>query len=67
MAVTADPRWVWPGRNPNYGRGDLLLYVCRSCGFAEWYVSDPESIPIGPDYRTELVTPRRKPRAADGK
>ena len=66
MAVTAEPRWVMGGRNPSYGIGELLLHICKSCGFAEWYVSDPESIPIGEDYRTELIKPSRKPDAGAG-
>jgi len=55
MAVTAEPRWILSGRNPRYGKGELVVYVCRSCGFVEWYALDPESIPIGNDYRTEVV------------
>src|SRR5262245_45323369 len=37
------------------GRGQLELYVCRGCGFAEWYCQDPESIPIGPEFLTDVV------------
>jgi len=35
--------------------GLLEVYVCRKCGFVEWYCSDPERIPIGPVYMTEDV------------
>ena len=55
MSVTAEPRWVMSGRNPSYGKGELVLYVCRTCGFAEWYAEDPQSIPIGEEYKTELL------------
>ena len=55
MSVTADPRWVMPGRNPAYPHGRLYLYTCRSCGYTEWYATKPEQIPIGEDYRTEIV------------
>lgn len=36
-----------------YGR--LRLYVCRSCGAAQWFADSPELIPIGEEYRTQLV------------
>lgn len=35
--------------------GSLETYVCKGCGFVEWYCQDPESVPIGPEYMTELV------------
>jgi hypothetical protein len=54
MTVTADPRWVLPGRNPSYGHGVLMLHVCNDCGFAEWWVKDPKNIPIGSEYKTTL-------------
>jgi hypothetical protein len=38
---------------PSSGRGMLEAYVCRGCGFVEWYCSDPENIPIGPEFMTE--------------
>ena len=38
---------------PEQGRGKLEAYVCRGCGFVEWYCLDPESVPIGPEYMTE--------------
>jgi len=36
-------------------RGRLEAYICRQCGFVEWYCDDPTAIPIGPAYMTELV------------
>ncbi len=36
-------------------RGWLEAYVCRACGFVEWYCCDPDKLPIGPEYMTELV------------
>ena len=57
MTVTAQPRWVFDGRNPHYGIGEMAVLVCRACGFAEWYVKDPESIPIGKHFKTEMLTP----------
>ena len=44
----ADPQ---PGR----ARGLLEAYVCRGCGYVEWYCADPEKIPIGPEYMTEEI------------
>ena len=55
MAVTADPRWLQLGRNPSYPHGVLYTYTCRSCGFTEWYAENPEEIPIGEKYETEMV------------
>jgi len=53
--VTADPRWVLGGRNPKRGHGVLRAFFCRSCGFTQWFVEDPETVPIGDDHRTEIV------------
>jgi hypothetical protein len=35
--------------------GMLEVYVCRTCGFVEWYCSDPDRIPVGPVYMTEDI------------
>jgi len=37
------------------GFGRTEMFVCRACGFVEWYVDQPESIPIGPHYMTEDI------------
>jgi hypothetical protein len=37
------------------GFGALEMYICRGCGFVEWYCQDPTSIPIGPHYMTEDI------------
>ncbi|MGN6105742.1 MAG: hypothetical protein ACTHU0_11600 [Kofleriaceae bacterium] len=37
------------------GHGVLEMYICARCGFIEWYCQDPESIPIGPEYMTEII------------
>lgn len=44
--INADPRRAF---------GLLEVYVCRGCGFVEWYCSDPEKIPIGPHFMTESL------------
>lgn len=37
------------------GIGILETYVCRSCGFVEWYCNDAERIPAHPHLMSELV------------
>ncbi|MDP6635297.1 MAG: hypothetical protein QGG42_10390 [Phycisphaerae bacterium] len=55
MTVTSEPRWLFKNhRDPRHGHGVLVLHVCQKCGFAEWWVKDPENIPIGEDYKTIL-------------
>jgi len=67
MSVTAKPRWILGGRDPRESIGAMVLYVCRSCGFAEWYVTNPKSVPIGQDYQTEILRPGDdQPIEADG-
>jgi hypothetical protein len=38
-----------------HGHGKLEVYACVGCGYVEWYCLDPERVPIGPEYMTELV------------
>ncbi len=35
--------------------GVLEMYVCRQCGFTEWYCRDPQRLPIGEEFGTELI------------
>ena len=35
--------------------GYLEQYICRKCGFVEWYCNDPDRIPIGPGFMTEAI------------
>lgn len=46
-----------PHPEPDFDRpaGVLEAHVCRACGFVDWYALDPQEIPIGPEYGTELV------------
>jgi hypothetical protein len=37
------------------GFGVFEAYICKKCGFVEWYCHAPEQIPIGPEYMTEDV------------
>jgi len=41
------------------GHGVLEAYVCRACGYVEWYCQGPEDLPIGPAFNSELVDVRR--------
>lgn len=67
MAVTYAPafeRSIWTGKQKDSVDGAdegivfgiLDMYVCRRCGFTEWYCRDPKKIPIGEKYGTELVS-----------
>jgi hypothetical protein len=47
-------RSATPDRERPYGR--LEAWVCRTCGFVEWYAQRPEDIPIAVAHGTELVT-----------
>jgi len=64
MAATVKPstqaKWVFSGRTvdaptPSSGVGQLEMYVCSGCGLVEWHCIDPDAIPIGSEYMTELV------------
>jgi predicted RNA-binding Zn-ribbon protein involved in translation (DUF1610 family) len=43
-------------------RGVLEMYICRHCGFVEWYCLDVRKVPIGPQYMTEIVEYDREER-----
>ena len=36
-------------------RGLIARYICSGCGFVELFCEDPESIPIGPEYMSDVV------------
>jgi hypothetical protein len=55
MCVTYEERRGFPGQNPRHGHGPLYLYVCRGCGFCQWYVQNPGSIPVPDGHRTRLI------------
>jgi predicted nucleic-acid-binding Zn-ribbon protein len=67
MCVTYDARWVLPGQNPQHGHGPLYLYICRSCGFSQWYAKNPETIPISAGHRTRLIKGKRQETAIQEK
>jgi hypothetical protein len=35
--------------------GAYNVFVCRSCGFTQWFASRPENIPIGEQHFTRLI------------
>ena len=37
------------------GMGLLEMFVCRACGFVEWYCNDAANLPVGPQYMTEEI------------
>lgn len=64
MTATVVPetteRMIFSGRNVfdptlKTGKGMLEMYICTGCGLVEWHCLDPQSIPIGPEYMTEVV------------
>lgn len=55
MCVTYDKRWVVSGRNPQHGHGPLRMYVCRSCGYIQWFAESPGEIPVGEETATRLI------------
>ena len=44
----------------NHPYGRLVLYVCRSCGYVQWFATEPAKIPIGPETGTRLITGPQK-------
>ena len=55
QAVTYDARWVLGGRNPKYPHGRMMLYVCRACGYCQYFADGASAIPVGQEYRTRLI------------
>jgi hypothetical protein len=47
-------------RPPEEPLGRLQNYMCRSCGFTQWFVNAPGEVPVGEEFRTRLIrgTPR---------
>ena len=41
--------------------GELEAGVCRSCGYTEFYVKDPGSIPVDGQHIREVVGPEQPP------
>lgn len=58
LSVTEVPEsgFFAPGPNdPSAARGNLRVYVCRSCGYAQWFAVAAAEIPIGEAHGTRLI------------
>lgn len=63
MMATYKPRvrhdngvtWTLPLEIELAGAGLLEMYICKKCGFVEWYCQDVERIPIHPALMTEDI------------
>ncbi|MDQ3337890.1 MAG: hypothetical protein M4D80_22235 [Myxococcota bacterium] len=62
MTATQSPRIAQglfgartPSADAREGHGRLEMYICQGCGFVEWYCREPNEIPIGAVYMTELL------------
>ena len=38
--------------------GVLRMYVCRGCGFTQYFADNPATIPIGEQYMTKVIGPK---------
>jgi hypothetical protein len=47
------------GPNPRRPVGVFHAFVCRACGYSQWFAGTPKEIPIGSEWDTDLITPRR--------
>jgi hypothetical protein len=45
----------WWGTKRDSPFGILNAFVCRGCGFTQWFADRPKEIPIGQEYGTRLV------------
>lgn len=50
MSVTYEIGW---GGVKHIGVFDT--FVCRRCGFTQWFARDPDQIPVGEGYGTRLI------------
>ena len=55
LVLTYQRNRKYPSPDVTAPAGLLEAWVCRSCGFVEWYCGDAENIPIGLVHGTELV------------
>lgn len=45
----------WTGKDMNKAYGLMQLFVCRSCGYSQFFTENPAQIPIDPSLETTLV------------
>jgi hypothetical protein len=53
-AFTRAPRVEVAGVDLHEQIGTLEMLICRGCGAVSWFAIDPASIPVGPEFGTEL-------------
>jgi hypothetical protein len=44
----------------------ITMYVCRKCGFVQWFASDPKTIPVDEDHSTRIVERYDEGETVDG-
>ena len=47
--------WVITGESSNDHYGPLSVYVCRSCGYAQWFAGEPQAIPASDYFQTRVI------------
>lgn len=60
LVPATSPKLLFSGRSVedagvHHGAGRLEIYICVRCGLVEWHCMDPERIPIGPEFMTEMI------------
>ena len=43
------------GSDPSRFAGVLNVFICRRCGFTQWFAFAPADIPLGPEFGTRLI------------
>jgi hypothetical protein len=43
------------GVDPAQLPGALNIFICRRCGFTQWFAFAPAEIPLGPQFGTRLI------------
>jgi hypothetical protein len=51
--VSVTTQATWSGSHPPLGI--LNMWVCRRCGFTQWFAFEPEKVPLGEEYSTRLI------------
>lgn len=45
----------WVGLDPTKPLGIMNIWICRRCGFVQWFAFEPEKIPIDQEHSTRLI------------
>jgi hypothetical protein len=65
MSVAVEPEGVLT-LTPQKRIAPITMYVCRKCGFVQWFAADPKKIPIDDDHATRLVERYDEGETVDG-